>query len=228
MLYIQFTWIKAYEMFIKIIKFKWASWEEQIHGFGSALLSLHLPFILLVSIYLRYFESKYDFRVWSLICVTSVPFGAGRVNKSHPSSPLSASHRRARRSARSLHTKLAALRAAAATFAESLLTPQTCRTIAEVKKKKKKKPVTVAPSLEPHRHTVGFEGSPSRLPSSSSPSGSRSFGSAWRWIRSKKKNPPLPPPSLLMNRASNAGDRGDPLIIIFISSVSRWQIFLEF
>lgn len=115
-------------------------------------------------------------------------------------------NRLARRSTRSLYTKLAALWPLQ--LLQRLLTPQTCRTIAEVKTCHR------GSSSEPpeiyRRWDFNCTASPLSLPSH-------------RSLRLKTPGYELWAFSSLMNWASNAGDRGDSLI-----SVSRWQIFIEF
>ncbi len=89
-----------------------------------------------------------------------------------------------------------------------LLTPQTCRTIAEVK--------------TCHRGSSSEPPEINRRLDFNCTASARSLPSH-RSLRLKTPGYELWAFSSLMNWASNAGDRGDSLI-----SVSRWQIFIEF
>lgn len=129
---------------------------------------------------------------------------------------VAAADRLDRRSTRSLYAKLAALWPLQ--LLQRLLTPQTCRTIAEVREALRKR-------LSP-RLIIGASGERKINTNHAAAWGSDQLG-----LSSVASEPPfwrtpgyeLWAFSLLMNRASNAGDRGDSLI-----SVSRWQIFIEF
>ncbi|RVE72256.1 hypothetical protein OJAV_G00060060 [Oryzias javanicus] len=97
-----------------------------------------------------------------------------------------------------------------------LLTPQTCRTIAEVNLS----PWLVCRGATARGPQVGFlPAQPLQLPSPSPLLSSPRIGSD----RIGSFGYEFCAFSSLMNRASNAGDHGDPLL-----RASRWQIFTEF
>lgn len=218
-LFVLYFWIIFFYSLSYTIPYLWTA--RQFKKVPQIILAfLQLP---LLSLYILYtFEQTDSIRpsveTVSLLIMTyaSSYTASGPIAATEHLLAAAAADRFDRRSTRSLYAKLAALWPLQ--LLPRLLTPQTCRTIAEVRGALRKR-------LSP-RLITGASGERKENTNHAAAWGSDQLG-----LSNVASEPPfwrtpgyeLWAFSLLMNRASNAGDRGDSLI-----SVSRWQISIEF